>query len=474
MKISGRTAGSAQPATTGWAMGAGDHMPAAQPPMPRRAPFARLAGTGVPPVRLGYMTAGIGALGVLVLAVALTGHKSTAIAAVSTAPVFLVALRRISAVTLALIPVMVLSSEPLHKTLPSTFLVGVLAVAAIVLFCMGSLRARPPHLWVAILGITVLLGYFFPADPLVSASGVLPDLISVLGGLVALTVFISAPPTAGALLRVILGTGAVAGVVASVQADNLEGRLQGLGLNPNYLAVYLAAPIVISAGLAIRHRNPLWLAPGAACLPALLASQSREGILAMVTGLAFVIIQGLPRVQKVPIILAAALILVVSPGHLISLGAGSRSAADLTSDNLVRVHVALFAVRVAFSHPLLGVGLGQFPDYAAASSGFGVYITTTNEYLLLASENGLIALTAFLVMLWLAFRAPCHGDMVLVRAVLVTFAVSFLFVDSFESSLVALPFWACLGVLLAHRPDQYGMESAASPGAGADGKEISR
>ena len=271
-----------------------------------------------------------------------------------------------------------------------------------------------------------------------------------------LTVFIAAPPTAGALLRVILVTGAVAGVVASVQGDNAGGPLQGLGLNPNYLAVYLAAPIVISAGLALRRRNPLWLAPGAACLPALLASQSREGFLAMVAGLAFVIIQGLPRVQKVPIILAAALVLVVSPGHLTSLGAGSRSAADLTNDNLVRAHVALFAVRVALSHPLLGIGLGQFPDYAAASSGFGIYITTTNEYLLLASENGLITLAAFLVMLWLAFRGPCHGDMALVRAVLVTCAVSLLFIDSFESSLVALPFWACLGVLLADL--RYGME----------------
>src|SRR6202042_3086047 len=146
---------------------------------------------------------------------------------------------------------MVLSSEPLHSTLPATFLVVVLAVAAIVGFCMGSLRARPAHLWVAVLGVTVLLGYFFPADPLVPARGVLPDLISVLGGLVALTVFISAPPSAGALLRVILVTGTVAGVVASTQGDNLEGRLQGLGLNPNYLGVYLAAPVVISAGLAL-------------------------------------------------------------------------------------------------------------------------------------------------------------------------------------------------------------------------------
>ncbi len=474
MKISGRTAGSA---TGVRAMGAGAHarIRTAQPPVPRRKPFARLAGTGPVPLRPGYMIAGIGALGLLVLAAAMAEHESTAmIAVVGSTVVFLLALRRISAVALALIPVAVLSSEPLHKTLPATFLASVLALAAVVLFCTGSLRARPPHLCVAVLGVMVLLGYFFPANQLATAGVTRPTLFAVLAGLMLLTVCIAAPPTANAVLGVILVTGAIAGAVASVQGDYVEGRLQGLGLNPNFLAAYLAAPIVISAGLALRRRNPLWLAPGAVCLPALLASQSRAGFLALIAGLAFIIIQGLPRVQKVPIILAAAMVLAAFPGFIASVGAGSRSVTDLTSDNLARSHVALFAVRVALSHPLLGIGLGQFPDYAAASSGFGIYITTTNQYLLLASEDGLITLAAFLVMLWLAFRGPCHGDMALVRAVLVTSAVSLLFTDSFDNSLVALPFWACLGVLLAHRPDHNGMRSAASPGVASGGKEISR
>jgi hypothetical protein len=454
--------------------GAHAHARAAQPTVPRRAPFAWLAGLASVPPRLGYMITGMATLGALVLAATLAGHESTAFAAMGSTVVFFLALRRISAVALALIPVMVLSSEPLHKTLPATFLVIVLAIAALALFCMGSLRPRPLHLSVAVLGMVVLLGYFFPAARLVPAGQILPSLIAVFGGLVVLTVFISAPPSADALLRVILVTGAVVGVVASIQGDNLEGRLQGLGLNPNYLAVYLAVPIVISAGLALRHRNPLWLAPGAACLPALLASQSREGFLAMLAGLGFVMIQGRPRVQQVPIVVAAAVFMAVFPGHLAALGAGSRSAADLTSDNLVRVHVALFAVRVALSHPLVGIGFGQFPNYAAASSGFGVYITTTNEYLLLASENGLIALAALLLMLWFAFEGPCHGDMALVRAALVTSAVSILFVDSFESSLVALPFWACLGVLLARRPISTAWSRPPSPGARGGGKEIGR
>jgi hypothetical protein len=254
---------------------------------------------------------------------------------------------------------------------------------------------------------------------------------------------------------VILVTGAVGGVVALVQGDQLEGRLQGLGTNPNGLAVYLAAPIVISVGLAWRHRNPLWLAPGAACLPALLASQSREGFLAMLAGTAFLFVQGRSRAQQVLIIVATAGVLLAFSGDLnwlASLNAGSRSATELASNNLVRAQVAWFAAHLALGHPLLGIGFGQFPAYAAANSGIGIYIATTNQYLLLAAESGLIALAAFLVLLWHAFRVPGHGDLALVRAGLVTFAVSMLFMDSFESSLVALPFWACLGVLLARAP----------------------
>ena len=156
----------------------------------------------------------------------------------------------------------------------------------------------------------------------------------------------------------------------------------------------------------MRRRNPLWLAPGGACLPALLASQSREGFLAALAGAVFLIVQGRPRAQQA-LIIGAAAVLAAFAGHLttlVSLGAGSRSAADLANDNLVRVQVAWFAVRTALGHPLFGVGLGQFPAYAAASNGLGVYIATTNEYLQLASETGLISLAALVVLLWLALR----------------------------------------------------------------------
>jgi hypothetical protein len=429
-----------------------DSQTGAAAPSPR-GPLGGPAGTDPTPLSPGLMIVGCAALAALVLAAMLGRHESTAVAAMACAVAFIFAVRRISAVAAALIPVTAASSGPLHNTVPATMLAGVLALALVVLFCAGRLRVRPPHLWLAILAGMLLLGYFFPAENLATAGQTQSDLIAVLTGLVVVAVFIAAPPTAGTLLWVILATGAVAGVVASVQGQTLEGRLEGLGTNPNGLAVYLAAPIVISIGLAMRRRNPLWLAPGAACVPALLATQSREGFLAALAGAVFFIVQGRPRAQQA-LIIGAAAVLAAFAGHLttlVSLGAGSRSAADLANDNLVRVQVAWFAARTALGHPLLGVGLGQFPAYAAASNGLGVYIATTNEYLQLASETGLISLAALVVLLWLALRNRRDAEMAVVRAVLLALVVAMLFIDSFGSSLVAMPFWACLGILLAER-----------------------
>jgi hypothetical protein len=428
----------------------------AQPAQRRQMPLAAPAGPGpapFSPMSLGFMIVGSLALGALVLAATLGRHESTAVAAVACTIAFVFALRRITIVAVALIPVVAASSNPVQASLPVTMLAGVLALAAAMLFCVGRLRFRATHLWLAVLGGMALLGYFFPAERLATAGQTLLDLVAVLTGLVVVAVFIAAPPTAGALLRVILVTGAVAGVVASVEGDTVEGRLQALGSNPNGLGVYLAAPIVISIGLALHRRNPLWLVPGGACVPALLASQSREGFLAAVAGAAFLVVQGRRRPQQV-LIIGAAVIVAALPGHLTvltSLGAGSRPTAQLASDNLVRLQVAWFAVHTALAHPLFGVGLGQFSDYAAASRGLGVYIATTNEYLQLAAETGLVSLAALVVLLWLALSKRCGGEMAIVRAAVVTSAVAMLFIDSFESSLVALPFWACLGVLLTER-----------------------
>jgi O-Antigen ligase len=438
---------------------------------PGGMPFAgiQLGGPATFPLRSVILIVGL--LSLLAFTALLKHKEELAVVAVACSAVLPLALRRVSVIALALIPFMVLCATPLHATKPAAIAIGLLALVTVALFSVGSLRVRSPHLWVAALVVIVLLAYLFPAASLMPGQQTQPTLIWTIGGLVMLAVCIASPPATPALLGVILVTGAISGVVASVQGDYVEGRLQGLGLNPNYLAAYLAAPIVISVGLAAHRRNLLWLAPGAACLPALLETKSRAGFLAVAAGVVFLIVQRRSPRQKLLIALIAmfaVLVMLVFPVHLsdlASLGAGNRSAVELSSDNLVRAQVAWFALHTALGHPLLGIGFGQFPAYAAVSSSFGIYITTTNEYLLLASETGLVSLAVFLMLFWPALRNTVYGDMAIVRTAIVTFAVTMLFTDSFGYPILAMPFWACLGALLGRRATRPGgpAEPVVSP-----------
>src|SRR5580698_6645854 len=161
-----------------------------------------------------------------------------------------------------LIPWTAVGTGILHSLRYSVLLAGILLIFAITLFCAGQLRLHAPHMWIAIIGTSVLLAYLipqvrfaFPGQPLQP----LQALTWLLLGLIVLTVTAGSPPNAGVLIKVILLTGTITAVVAWVQGSLLSGRLQGIGLNPNYLAVYLATSIAISTGLALSRRNLLWL-----------------------------------------------------------------------------------------------------------------------------------------------------------------------------------------------------------------------
>lgn len=352
-----------------------------------------------------------------------------------------------------LIPCTAVGTAFLHSLWFSVVLAGVLFSFMVILFCTGQLQFRTSHLWIAVIGVSVLLAYLVPQVNLEPSDQPIQALAWLLLGLVVLTVTVASPPKAGVLIRVILLVGTLAAIVAQVQGSLQSDRLQGIELNPNYLAVYLAVPIVISISLALDRRNPVWLIPGAICMISLLASQSREGFLAAIAGTAFSVIQRTSRNFKIVLTLVTIITILAFPGDLnviTGLGAGARTATELNTDNIARAQVALFALHVIEAHPILGIGLGQFPAYAeASSSSLGIYITTTNEYLLLAAETGLTSLFALVVLLWISVRRVQQGDMAIVRVSVFTLIVAMLFIDLFSNPVVAVPFWACLGTLLA-------------------------
>lgn len=370
-------------------------------------------------------------------------HKRHELAALSRLPEILV---------VALIPLTVVNTAILHDMRSSIALASILLIVTIILFCTGQYRLHTPHKWIGIIGASALLAYLIPQVRLESSGQHLQTLIWPLLGLLVLTVSVASPPNAGILIKVILLTGTLTAIVAQVQGSLLSGRLEGIGLNPNYLAVYLATSSVISAGLALSRRNPLWLIPGSICMSSILASRSREGLLAAIAGIVFTVIQKASPNQKVLLTLVTVSAVLLFPGDLnliTSIGAGTRSAAELNTDNIVRSQVALFALHVAVDHPIRGIGLGQFPAYAQASGSLGIYVTATNEYLLLAAETGLSSLVAMVALLWTGIRRARRGDIAIVRASVFTSIIAMLFIDLFPNPVVSMPFWACLGIVLA-------------------------
>jgi O-antigen ligase len=77
---------------------------------------------------------------------------------------------------------------------------------------------------------------------------------------------------------------------------------------------------------------------------------------------------------------------------------GGRSGEEATSSTHERLDCWAEALSIWRSHPLLGVGLGQFGEYN--------YMTAHNSYLLALSELGLPGMLLFSIILWMSAKIP--------------------------------------------------------------------
>jgi O-antigen ligase len=234
--------------------------------------------------------------------------------------------------------------------------------------------------------------------------------------------------------------------------DHSYGRLEGLGLNPNFLGALLVLPLVAAAGLVRPRHRLIWLLPAAVCLAGMLATQSRGAFVAGVVGVAIVWLHGRRRGLQVLAVSAVTTLAVIFPRAIDAaerLVVGGRQAAELSRDSAVREHAARFAARVAAGHPLRGIGYGLFPSYAENSPDLGIYIATHNDYLRLAAEAGLPVLCAFLALAWLGMRRPVSGDLAISRAMVAAYVVGLFFANELANLLVSMAFWLSLGCLLA-------------------------
>jgi O-antigen ligase len=358
---------------------------------------------------------------------------------------------------------------------PIPALGGIAAVTVAVVLTVVSAGAtgprtlRAPHGWTALLVLLLLLSFFFPATA--AAPSEIPDLLGLLAGLVLLAAVTAVPPSPGGVARVTAIAGSLAGAYALAAGDYADGRLEALGLNPNYLGAMLALPLVAAVGLTRRTRRPGWLALAAICLAAIVATQSRGAFLASVAGVAVTLVQGRPPRSKVLIAAVMAVAGATLPGlagAVERFAVGARPAEELSSNTAAREHAARFAADVAAAHPLRGIGYGEFPAYAAKSPVFGLYIATHDDYLRLAAEAGALTLAVFLVLLGLGVRGRRTGDLAVLRAVVVAYAVGLVFANQLANLVVSMPFWLSLGCLLAVPPGPRSRRTGSSRGEQRD------
>jgi O-antigen ligase len=373
------------------------------------------------------------------------------VAAVAVAALVLAALGG-PAAALGLIPLSLLG-----RTRLTLAAVAVVALVTAVRTVAGFRRLRPAHLWIAALALLLLIAFVFPAVRL-TVDHRSADLITLLAGLGLLAAVTAAPPPARGVAAVTALAGGTAACGLLLAGQRLHGRLEGLTLNPNYLGGLLALPLVAAIGLAWRRRRPLWLVPAAPCLAGMVATQSRGAFAAAAVGTAIVVMQGRRRGLQVLVVSVTVLSAVVFPGTIDAAqhaAVGARGAAELTHNTSVREQVAWFAARVAAEHPLRGIGYDMFPAYAGGSPDLGLYLATHNDYLRLAAEAGVLALVAFLALIWLGLRspspdgAPDTGDLAVARAMTAAYAVGLLFANQLANLVVSTPFWLALGCLLA-------------------------
>ncbi len=217
---------------------------------------------------------------------------------------------------------------------------------------------------------------------------------------------------AGAALSVCVGIadGGLSSSGGSVDsATAAEGRFQGGAGDPNYLAAVLVPAIVLAAALGVR-RQPL-LRAGLAGVVGLLAiglvaTESRGGVISVaVVGLtALVLLRG----QRRAVLGILALLAVVAGAWFAASPTAWERISELGADQgSGRTDIWTVATRVGAEHPIVGVGLSQFPEVSHSfvrMPGSLSYvamivderIVVHNIYLQLWVENGIIGLLLFL------------------------------------------------------------------------------
>ncbi|HET6448451.1 MAG TPA: O-antigen ligase family protein [Conexibacter sp.] len=290
---------------------------------------------------------------------------------------------------------------------------------------------------------------------------------------------------AGAVLSVL--SGAVTGGLsvsdaAATTASSVQGRLQGGTSDPNYLAAAIVPAMILAGGLAARRGHPLerfgLMVATIVLAIGLAATESRGGFLAVIVVAVGALLTWRGR-RMMLLGYIAVFAIGVGAWFVASPSAWHRvtSASDGGSGRSEIWHVA---TRVVDAHPIVGVGLAQFPvvspDYITRPGALtradllvGKQIVVHNAYLQLWVETGILGLALYLTIAIAAIAAAARavrrfeaqGDLetaTLARALLLAI-VGALTASFFLSNIDDVRHW----VLLALGPVLFGIAQRGEP-----------
>ncbi|GAC1564797.1 MAG: hypothetical protein NVS3B14_00580 [Ktedonobacteraceae bacterium] len=204
-------------------------------------------------------------------------------------------------------------------------------------------------------------------------------------------------------------------------------RVYGTFGQPNPYAAYINLPLSIALGLTLLGRD--WLTrtlAGAAATVLAIAeflSQSRGAEIALAAALVFIILAGMPGMRKLFRLLfiallgfVGALLLGLVPQSLFNpalkfLGLSGISLVEPNSadySTAERLAHWIAGLHMYFDHPILGVGIGNYPD-AYPPYHIGMFVDPLghahNYYINVAAEMGTIGLIVYLLFLFAIFFA---------------------------------------------------------------------
>lgn len=210
-------------------------------------------------------------------------------------------------------------------------------------------------------------------------------------------------------------TGVALMTFASIVVNNREGgRLAGIGdsllSNPNDLALNIAInwPLCMALFLGSKRATGkvFWGVSMLGMAYAVLQTYSRSGFLALVLGGIVCLWEFAIRGKRFHMLIATVVLLglavTLSPnnyGKRLATLVGHRERGDKDRGSAeARENLLLDSLEVTATHPIFGVGPGNFAAYTQT------WRVTHNTYTELSSECGIAALIMFLILLRMAFR----------------------------------------------------------------------